>query len=268
MDGVCEPPLDSSSQWGGWLRASPGRNNSGKEGTASGATSSNNNSFGSSQTGAGSRPRHEQGRVRDLPTKRNLHSEFSRSTDARTGGYSRSDKGEVNSPRKDTNRHEIPGENDLRRGLEQRREEDLRNKLVEQSQQRQREESWEAARVRKGKDKAGSSYGGRHANEAGKKEEYGPGMHGDHGRRRGTFRRKPRQESEHKQYYNPMHRYDKESRKRGPKQMWVAKGDLDRQSGHDAFIRDTRQKTSTVFDRISVNNDESADPGRQGRREQ
>ena len=35
--------------------------------------------------------------------------------------------------------------------------------------------------------------------------------------------------------------------------MWVAKGDLDKHGGHDAFIRDTRRKTSIVFDRISDN---------------
>ena len=50
--------------------------------------------------------------------------------------------------------------------------------------------------------------------------------------------------------------------------MWVAKGDLDRQLPADAFIRDTRQKTSSVFDRISETNDGSADPEARGRRDQ
>mgnify|MGYP005850446909 CR=1 FL=1 len=41
--GVYEPPLDSSDQWGEWLRAFPGRNTLVKEGSASGAASSSNN---------------------------------------------------------------------------------------------------------------------------------------------------------------------------------------------------------------------------------
>lgn len=50
--------------------------------------------------------------------------------------------------------------------------------------------------------------------------------------------------------------------------MRVAKGDLDGQDTQDAFIRDTRRKTSTVFDRISEHHDRAADPAQQGRREQ
>lgn len=51
--------------------------------------------------------------------------------------------------------------------------------------------------------------------------------------------------------------------------MWVAKDDNDRKVVHDVFLHDTRQKKSTVFDRISENNDRAADPaGAQGRQEQ
>ena len=51
--------------------------------------------------------------------------------------------------------------------------------------------------------------------------------------------------------------------------MWVAKEGYDRQLGHDVFISDTRQKTSSVFDRISEYEDRTADPAKeQGRREQ
>ena len=50
--------------------------------------------------------------------------------------------------------------------------------------------------------------------------------------------------------------------------MWVAKGDFDRQVSSDVFIRDMRQKTATVFDRISETHDEEADPELRGRREQ
>lgn len=59
VGGVCVPPMDSSSQWGGWLRASPGRNNSEKDGSMSGATSSNN-SRGSSHTGEVPHFRHDR----------------------------------------------------------------------------------------------------------------------------------------------------------------------------------------------------------------
>ena len=48
----------------------------------------------------------------------------------------------------------------------------------------------------------------------------------------------------------------------------MAKDDPDRQRIGDAFIRDTRRKTSTVFERISTQVDTSADPANQGRREQ
>ena len=48
----------------------------------------------------------------------------------------------------------------------------------------------------------------------------------------------------------------------------MAKGEGDKQEGHDTFVHDMRQKTSSVFDRIEEHNDTSADPVRQGRRAQ
>lgn len=125
MGGECDPPVDSSMQWGGWLRASPGRNASGKEESKSGATS--NNSF----SGEASQVRHDHPRVRDLPTKRNLNTEFARNSNTRTGERGRQDRGEVTSPNKARYSQEIPKGKDLRDGLESRREQDLRNKLME-----------------------------------------------------------------------------------------------------------------------------------------
>lgn len=57
--------------------------------------------------------------------------------------------------------------------------------------------------------------------------------------------------------------------KRGPKQIWVAKDGADRQHDHDTFIGDKRQKTASVFERISPKNDKAADPAEsRGRRDQ
>ena len=80
--------------------------------------------------------------------------------------------------------------------------------------------------------------------------------------------RKPRPEQdEHSAARSPVHDGTGD-RKRRPKQHWVVKGDSVRQVGNDTFIRDTRQKMSSVFDRISEQHDASADPARQGRRSQ
>lgn len=87
--------------------------------------------------------------------------------------------------------------------------------------------------------------------------------------RKGYYVRKPRpgHEDDHHSPRSPRQNSIGE-RKRRLKQYWVPKGDMDMQVGNDAFIHDTRQKTSTVFDRISEHHDTSADPARQGRREQ
>ena len=87
-------------------------------------------------------------------------------------------------------------------------------------------------------------------------------------RRRGYYVRKPRPEQDvHRSARSPP-RNDNVDRKRRPKQHWVVRGDSVRQVGNDTFIRDTRQKTSSMFDHISEQHDESADPARQGRRSQ
>ena len=56
---------------------------------------------------------------------------------------------------------------------------------------------------------------------------------------------------------------DPNSRKRRPRQMWVPKGEGDKQEGDESFIRDTRQKTSSVFDCIKEQGDLSAPPARE-----
>lgn len=133
----------------------------------------------SSQTGDAACMRHEQPRVRDMPTKRNLNSEFSRTTDTRTGEMFRQDKGEVNNPSKDKYRHGFRKEKDLRDSLESHREQDLRNKLMAQNQQRQRDRAWDEAWEHKGKDKATSSTVKRHASTVDWVDPLGePGMHG------------------------------------------------------------------------------------------
>lgn len=265
LGGVCEPPLDSSDQWGEWLRASPGRNTSVKEGSASGAASSSNST--------GSWAHHEHPRVRDVPTKRNLHSDFAKSAEHRTGGCSRYDKGEMDSRGKG-HWSEAEREHDLRDDIEHRRERDLRDKLLHQSYWGQRDggrdRDWES----KGKEDVrydSGRYADRHAMERAGGEpsmHRRPDMHGERSRRRGYYVRKPRKDGEAQQYKQSQSRFETESRKRGSKQVWVVKGDSDRYGSHDAFIRDTRRKTSAVFDRISANEDSSADPGQQGHRSQ
>lgn len=78
-------------------------------------------------------------------------------------------------------------------------------------------------------------------------------------RRRGTYVRKARPNYVPSSQTRGQPKYDQESRKRGPKQVWVAKDDPDRHVPNDAFICDTRRKTSTVFDRISENS-KAVDP--------
>ena len=82
-------------------------------------------------------------------------------------------------------------------------------------------------------------------------------------RKQGYYVRKPRTgyTTEHRSPRSPRHVSQRE-RKRSPKQYWVAKGDLDMQVDNDMFVHDTRQKTSSAFDRIEEHNDTSADPAR------
>ncbi|KAM3348890.1 hypothetical protein ACQJBY_022228 [Aegilops geniculata] len=267
-EGGCEPPIDSSQQWGGWLRASPGRN-MGKEGSLGGGASSSNNRHNSQNDGIKQRNQAEQVRVRDIPTKRNLNTEFSQSAENRTGGQSRPRDGEVNSPRRDKMKSGAGREHDLRESLEMRREQILRDKLVERNLKRERDYGRGINGEIKGKDPVDMAPGGRHAGANIRAEQqWRAGGYAQHERRRGYYVRKPRQSSAYEYRESHREREVHESRKRGPRQMWVAKGASDRQADQDAFTRDIRRKTSTVFDRISVNTDRSADPEDRGRREQ
>ncbi|KAE8782259.1 hypothetical protein D1007_44349 [Hordeum vulgare] len=92
-EGRCDPPVDKSSQWGEWLRASLGRNSFGKGGGYGGVASS---SFSgeSSRTGGSDPIRFPSVRVRDLPTKRNLQTELSQASYSHTGERVQRDKNE------------------------------------------------------------------------------------------------------------------------------------------------------------------------------
>lgn len=126
----CMPPVESDQQWGEWLRASPGRSASAKEGytkTASGSV----NSFGSARSSDGDMGKKRPGSVRDLPTKRNLSKDFGTPAHSRTGGGVSVDNGEVSSPNKQKLGTDEPRSKDLRDKLEQKRERELRNELRE-----------------------------------------------------------------------------------------------------------------------------------------
>ncbi|XP_044434897.1 uncharacterized protein [Triticum aestivum] len=267
--GFCEPPIDSSSQWGGWLRASPGRNTS-KDTSAGGATSSGN-SRSHSMYDDGTRQGHrdEQVRVRDIPTKRNLNSQFSQSAENRTGGQSKPRDGEVNSPRCDKTKGADGGEHDLREGLEMRREQNLRDKLIDTNLERERRYARDVSWERKGKDSVEFPPRGHHAHAYDRADQpRGAGVHRQDGRRRGYYVRKPRQSPAYDHCESQRDRISFENRKRRPWKVRVAKGDIDRIHEQDACIRDTRRKTSTMFDRISDNMDRSADPEERGLPEQ
>ncbi|KAE8808962.1 hypothetical protein D1007_14382 [Hordeum vulgare] len=135
MDGICEPPVDSGAQWGGWLRASPGKSKAGKE-HGGGQEASKNSSSGTGWTGNSEEGsfNHSGGR-RESPTKRNLSADFLRLIDSRTGAGLRTDWGEENSQLRRTGNSPIEGDGDLRQDIEQRREHDLRVKLMAQRQQ-------------------------------------------------------------------------------------------------------------------------------------
>lgn len=97
-----------------------------------------------------------------------------------------------------------------------------------------------------------------------------PGHEGGQGRARtkGHYVRKPRQEYREVHHDRHYQRFEHGGRKRGPRQYWVAKNDPDKQTSHEGFIRDTRRKTATVFNRISDPIVSSADPEDRGRRTQ
>lgn len=118
---------------GGLAKSLPGQNNSGKDGSRSGAASSLN-SRGSSHTGETPNRYNDHPRVRDMPTKRNLNAGFSCTGEGRTRDRSRQLQGEVSSPNRDRYRADRAHGKDLRDNLEARREQDLRSKLMENNQ--------------------------------------------------------------------------------------------------------------------------------------
>lgn len=198
--------------------------------------------------------------MRDLPTRRNLNAELSGSGDARTGESHIHVDAEVNSPGKSRSRLGAEQRRDLRDSLEQRRENDMRHKLMEQRHRGGLGEERSSAVDGRGKGKE-KEYDGRFHGGFERGAWSGDGDRMDiHGRRRGTYRRKLRVDLDRRSSYEPHDSFFGDNRKRRTKQVWVAKGE------HDAFIRETRQKTSSVFERISgKNGSSSADPGLQGR---
>lgn len=255
-NGVCEPPVESASQWGPWLRASPGRSSASlKESSSKGPM--NSNSRGMSWTDDSENGNRNKASVRDHPVKRNLYRDFNPSADSRTGGGVRSEQPEVSSPNKQNTSYAKGKEKDLRDCLEQKREKDLRQELKQRQELRRQELKTNYASSRFEEQRQGHWVSGR---------EYTPDRFGQRERRRGYYVRKPRKDEDRGRKDHQAH-YERK-KKRPPKQQWIVKGDSVRQVQNESFIRDTRQKTSNVFDRLEENNARSADPEKQGRRDQ
>ncbi|KAI4974014.1 hypothetical protein ZWY2020_041795 [Hordeum vulgare] len=145
VEGVCGPPVDSSSQWGAWLRASSEKHNTARGGSQ-GAGGGSNNSQSSGRQGDSDRFSYRMPRVHDLQTKRNLHAEFSCTGDSRTGVEIRPERKQGMRPNNSRDMAKEQRGRDLRLDLEQRREEVLRGKLVDEQQQRDRASSTDMVR--------------------------------------------------------------------------------------------------------------------------
>ncbi|KAE8819332.1 hypothetical protein D1007_02833 [Hordeum vulgare] len=255
--GTCVPPIDSTQQWGGWLRTSSGKQSSAKDGNIGGGGGSL--SLGSSRTGDSDRSRKDHAREKDIPIKRNLQADFAQSASSRTGvergtkkgpkGYTHSSAGRDGSARDRDMREEI----EQRRERERERERELRNKLKENQvsggdrgdhmmKTRPEGNHMEQAPGDNPSRQVGVDTGSRHA-----EANY---------RKRGHYVRKPRPENVQTLRYEPRSRVGDMSKKRRPKQLWVAKEDPDRQIVHDSFIRDTRRRTSSIIQRISEDKEE------------
>ncbi|KAI4971869.1 hypothetical protein ZWY2020_002783 [Hordeum vulgare] len=154
----------------------------------------------------------------------------------RIGVGARTDGGEVSSPLKGKVHQENRKEYDLRQGLEQKREQDLRNKLHDQQSSSatyggnrgERLEHGMSSRSVEHRMDVGTGVGGRLGTRSVEREE----------RRRGTFIRKPRQIYREVQHGNGHLQSAGVGLKRRARQVWVAKGDVDKQGTNDAFIRD------------------------------
>nr|XP_020191607.1 uncharacterized protein LOC109777374 [Aegilops tauschii subsp. strangulata] len=129
-NGICVPLVEYAAQWGSWLRNDSRITAPSKEGVASAPVSSGN-SMGNSRVGDASDGTDQQPKVRDLPTKRNLGTEFSRSAKNCTGDKQGNCREEVRSPCKDMHSHGVSTDRDLRDELESRRKHDLRTKLMD-----------------------------------------------------------------------------------------------------------------------------------------
>ena len=117
---------------------------------------------------------------------------------------------------------------DLREDLERRKEKEIRSELKNRQMDMRQE-------LRKRY--VAKSYDGPECS----------GQYFHRERRPGYYVRRTRDEFE----YQPKQNYDHNSptsRKRAPKQMWVAKGDMNQQYNQGNFIRATRLKMDSVFD--------------------
>ncbi|KAE8767197.1 hypothetical protein D1007_61472 [Hordeum vulgare] len=234
-----------------------------RRGGPSWKTGSSNNSGGSGRTGD-SDPRRKRNQSRDeIPTKRNLQSEFTKSAGPCTSDGARTDRGEVSSPLKGKGRQENREEVDLRHELEKKREQDLRNKLHDQYSSSANYGGNRGERFAQGMISRSAEHRMDVDSRVGGWLGMRSGERGD--RRRGTFVRKPRQIYREVQHGHCQVPSAGVGLKRRPRQVWVAKGEGDKQGANDAFIRDTRRKTSSVFDRICDNNDVTATPEGMGR---
>lgn len=252
VDGNCDPPVDPLSQWGEWLRASPGRSSSShhEKKQWQGASSKSFSRESSMSSGGVNGPK-GQGHVRDLPTRRSLYRDYTPSADSYTGRSKQKGKEqeEVLSPHKMHTGAEGAKEKDLRQNLEERREKELRNELHQ--------------KVREGiiSPRKSQEYRDR---------QHGRGERSPRGqqRRPGYYVRKPRRDEGASRQRESHQRYVPREKKRPSRQMWVPVGDGSRKEGGDALSGEKRQKVSSVFERIGDHGATSADLGSRGRREQ
>ncbi|KAE8813572.1 hypothetical protein D1007_09275 [Hordeum vulgare] len=129
VDGTCDPPIDSKLQWGGWLRASSGKQASAKDGNMGGG--GGNVSLGSSRTGNSGGSRKDHAKAKDNPIKRNLQAELSQSASSRTGVERRDDKVPTVYSHPSAGRVGSTRDRDLWEELELHRERELRHNLKE-----------------------------------------------------------------------------------------------------------------------------------------
>lgn len=195
----------------------------------------------------------------DQPVKRSLNRDFSHTADSRTGGGSKYEQREVNSPIKGAAKVAEMDGSDLREKLEQKRERDLRAELKQRqdtgrggSPRREarhagshlesrhhaestgdgrrhagtyREEPHHADRAAEEKRRASSyHYDPRH-DRAGRRDSYGDVKPGQSGRTKGRYVRRPRSQGEKERGPHQVYQEKESGKKRPPKQIWVAKGD-------------------------------------------